>query len=123
MGTKSEGIDTVVTNIINGMKPEIKDTVTAEQIEEIKRSISNHLPGQKSHAVDLHGVLPLIFKRFYFVFSSGPDARVKQADVDTVVDQRSEKILKDTLAFLVGMFCFSAIFGYMIYTAVYVIPR
>ncbi|MFK5985966.1 MAG: hypothetical protein QM479_11155 [Pseudomonadota bacterium] len=62
--------------VINQISPEIKKSLTAIQLNEIKSAIAASTP-LKKHSVDIRGVIPLFFTRFYFVFLLGRDKRLK----------------------------------------------
>ncbi len=62
--------------VINKINPEIRHSLSKEQLDEIKSAIAAGTP-LKKHLVDIRGVIPLFFSRFYFVLLMGRDKRIK----------------------------------------------
>jgi len=62
--------------VVNRIDPQIRRTLTSEQLEGIKDAIAANAP-LKRHSLDLRGILPLFFARFYFVVLMGRDRRHK----------------------------------------------
>lgn len=62
--------------VINKIKPDIRHTLTKEQLKEIKSAISAGSLSKK-HPVDIRGIIPLFYSRFYFIFLLGRDRRYK----------------------------------------------
>ncbi len=78
--------------VINKINPKIKRSLTKEQLDEIKCAIAAGTP-LKKHLVDIRGVIPLFFSRFYFVLLMGRDKRVK-----TKRTELSRRVESDILA-------------------------
>jgi hypothetical protein len=74
----------------------------------------NKVPERKKHFLDVHCTLPLFFKRYYIVFSSGTDHR-KNKEGCPDFDHRVKTLARDIAFVLVGLLCFSSFFGTIIY--------
>ena len=72
----SESSEAFTHYVIKQIKPEIRNSLTEIQFQEIKNAIAASSP-LKKHAVDIRGVVPLFFSRFYFVVLLGRDRRKK----------------------------------------------
>ncbi len=67
-------LDAYSNHIINRIPTEIQRTFTSEQKEAIQKAIRSGIE-PKEHAIDLRGVIPLFYKKYYFVFHFGRDTR------------------------------------------------
>jgi len=84
--------------VINRVDPKIRNSLTTVQLEGIKEAISANAPFNK-HSLDLRGVLPLFFARFYFVLLMGRDRRhtVKRKEL---IRRRESDILMNVLFYV-----------------------
>jgi hypothetical protein len=76
-------------NILKKIDRNIVKTFTPEQLSEIKSAYNKWWNQKPSHAIDIRGVIPLIFKRYYFCFLLGEDKRFSAKQVE--LDRRNEK--------------------------------
>ncbi|MCU7836677.1 MAG: hypothetical protein KZQ83_15685 [gamma proteobacterium symbiont of Taylorina sp.] len=60
--------------VINQIKSDVRRSLTKVQLDEIKKAVSASTP-LKEHPLDIRGIIPLFFFRFYFVFLLGRDHR------------------------------------------------
>jgi hypothetical protein len=68
----------------------------------------------KQHAVDVHCTVPLLFRRYYFVFSSGQDRR-KEILIPVESEKRAQTLTGDLALLAFGLVFISAFFGMIIY--------
>lgn len=67
--------------VINKIDPQIRRSLSKEQLDEIKSAIAAGTPFKK-HLLDIRGVIPLFFSRFYFVLLMGRDKRTKTKKIE-----------------------------------------
>ncbi len=86
---------------------------------EINKSISNNMQLKRKHSVDVHFTLPLLFKRLYFVFSSGTDVRTNTNSSAVLdMDKRSKTQAKDIVVLAVSFLLFTSFFGMIFYNII-----
>ncbi len=95
MAEKPPNLDAFTDSIINKIDPEVYQTFNPAQIEAMVEAISACRPLAK-HPIDLRGILPLFFSRFYFVLLMGRDRRSET--------QRIEAERRRRGAFMGGLF-------------------
>ena len=66
--------DAFTLHVYNGIDPKARASFSPSQVHAIETAIRANKPYQK-HPVDIRGVLPLFFARFYFVILIGRDKR------------------------------------------------
>lgn len=66
-------IDPFTDNIIERIDPKVRASLTPNQLSAIVTAIS--APNTKKYPIDVRGVLPLFFARYFFVFMVGRDQR------------------------------------------------
>ena len=103
----------VVEKIFALMDPAILKSFSQEQLTALRASIDQVLPQRTKHLLDVRGVIPLLFGRFYFVISSGKDQR-KKPEKDAPFDLRAKTLVRDVMTFLVIVAFTLGIFGYLI---------
>ncbi len=111
------GKELIVEDIMNGMNRDVLNSLSLEQLVVIRGAIEQISP-MKKHSIDVHFTLPLLFKRLYFVFSSGTDRRENKKVVEKIIDQRVRTQTADALILFTGVFCFSAFMGTIIYKVI-----
>lgn len=76
MANKAPGseVDAYTQHVLSNVDPDVFRTLNLVQLESLRRAISATAPFRR-HGVDIRGVLPLYFGRFYFVFLMGRDRR------------------------------------------------
>ncbi len=84
--------------VINKIDPQIKRSLTKEQLDEIKSAIAAGTP-LKKHLLDIRGVIPLFFSRFYFVLLMGRDKRTKTKK--TELNRRTESDILASILFTI----------------------
>ena len=60
--------------VLEKIEPDVMASLTEHQFRAIREAIDQSRPLSR-HSVDLRGVLPLLFARYYFVFLAGRDRR------------------------------------------------
>lgn len=68
--------DAFTLHVYNSIDEKVRASFTPTQVHAIETAIRANKPFQK-HPVDVRGVVPLFFARFYFVFLMGRDRRQK----------------------------------------------
>lgn len=104
----------LVEKILSDIDPEIRATLEDAQIAAIEKALVKNLPEKKKHPVDIHGVLPLLFNRLYFVFSAGKDNR--ETTMAPEYDDRTKTPAQQMIGFLVMFLFISCILGYFLLT-------
>jgi len=61
----------IAEKILTRIDPAILKTFTQDQLTAIRNSICQNLPPKKKHSLDVHGTIPLFFRRMYFVSNCG----------------------------------------------------
>lgn len=72
-------LDAYSNHIMNRIPTKIQKSLTVEQKEAIEKAIRSGIT-PKEHAIDIRGVIPLFYKKFYFVFHFGRDTRSTTKD-------------------------------------------
>ncbi len=101
---------TLAEKIISNIDPEVRASFNADQLASIEKALVENIPRIKDHAVDIHGVLPLLFRRLYFVFFAGKDTR--ETTVEVEYDERTETPAQRLIGFILAVLFFSCILGY-----------
>ena len=108
-----ETTNPISEKVINQIDPTIRETFSQEQLAAIRTSISQNLPPRKKHSVEVHGTIPLFFKRIYFVFFSGKDVR-KQTGKQVPFELRAKTALKDALTVAGSLLFAFLVFGVLL---------
>lgn len=66
-------IDPFTDNIIGRIDPKVRASLTPNQLSAIVKAIKD--PNTIKHPIDIRGVIPLYFARYFFVFMVGRDRR------------------------------------------------
>ena len=85
-------VDPFTDNIIRRIDPKIRDTLTTTQVTAIIAAIRNP---EKIRPIDLRGIIPLYFARYFFVLLIGRDKRA--------VMEREEHIRRKKASWLGGI--------------------
>lgn len=80
-------------SVLAKIEPDVLASLTEHQFRAIRDAVDQSRPVRR-HAIDLRGVLPLLFARYYFVFLAGRDRRQDARD--------DERRLRDRLLAAVG---------------------
>jgi len=75
--------------VIKQINPDVRNSLSKVQLEEIKSAISAGSPLQK-HPLDVRGIIPLFFTQFYFVFLLGKDHRYKTKKAEGIRRRESD---------------------------------
>jgi len=87
-------------HVLSRLEPEVLASLTEHQFSAIRHAIDEARPISR-HPIDIRGVIPLVFVRFYFVVLAGRDRR----DGTRVRERR----LRDTLSSVVGALVLGAV--------------
>ncbi len=104
-----------INDILNSINRDVLYSLSFEQLAEIKKAIEENLPKRKKHSIDVHFTLPFLFKRYYFVFSSGTDTRGNKKATQKQIEQRVRTRTSDIVIVFASFFCLSAFIGTIIY--------
>ena len=110
MGEENEKKNPIAEKILAQIDPAILKTFSQDQLTAIRNSIYQNLPPKKKHSLDVHGTIPLLFRRIYFVFSSGKDERQKD-EKDVAFELRAKTAVRDAMTLLVSMLFVLSVFG------------
>lgn len=78
----AEGIDPFTYSVLGRIDPDVRKSLTATQLAGIRVAISGCRPLDK-HPVDVRGVIPLFFARYYFVVVIGRDRRSRTQQIES----------------------------------------
>jgi len=90
--------DPFTHHVMSKIDKNILDSLTTEQLSEIKAAISASKP-LKKHPVDFRGIISLFFVRFYFVLLMGRDRRYTVKSIEKE-RRRSADIFASFLFFI-----------------------
>jgi len=68
-------MDPFTYHVMERIDPKVRASLTPTQLSAIKEAIRANRPSQK-HPIDIRGIIPVFFVRYYFVFLSGRDKRL-----------------------------------------------
>ncbi|MBW1903343.1 MAG: hypothetical protein JRJ20_17225 [Deltaproteobacteria bacterium] len=68
-------IDPFTYHVLERIDPKVRASLTPAQLSAIKKAIAGSRP-LKKNPIDIRGIVPLFFIRYYFVFISGRDKRL-----------------------------------------------
>jgi hypothetical protein len=69
-----EPLDPFTHHLLENIDPKVRDSLTPHQLSAIVRAAQTNQPMHR-HPVDLRGVIPFFFARYYFVLVMGRDQR------------------------------------------------
>jgi len=96
-----QDIDPFTDSVLTKIDPSIRRTFTATQEHALIDAIRASSP-LKKHPLDIRGVIPLVFARYYFVFFAGRDRRRSTKQVEA--ERRSQGTLTGGLMiFVIGI--------------------
>ncbi len=67
--------------VLNKICPEVRNSLTEKQLNEIENAIAAGSPSKK-HSIDVRGIIPLFFAKFYFIVLLGRDKRTNTRSVE-----------------------------------------
>ncbi|CUU02384.1 hypothetical protein GBSOP10_10184 [Armatimonadetes bacterium GBS] len=88
--------DVYIAHLLQSLPRELVESFTPEQYESLKRALRQY---HRRHLVDIRGVIPILFVRYYFVFLFGRDRRTRQEPVS--LERRAERKLSPLVGWLV----------------------
>jgi len=68
-------MDPFTYHVMERIDPKVRASLTPAQLSAIKEAIRANRPLNK-HPIDIRGIIPVFFVRYYFVFMSGRDRRL-----------------------------------------------
>ena len=68
-------MDPFTYHVMEGIDPKVRASLTPAQLSAIKEAISATRPFKK-HPINIRGIIPVFFARYYFVILSGRDRRL-----------------------------------------------
>ncbi|MBI2951429.1 hypothetical protein HYY27_05005 [bacterium] len=83
-------LDAFTESVLRRIDPEVRNTLSPAQLEAVREAVSAHQP-LKGHPVDVRGIIPLFFARYYFVFLMGRDRRAPTRAIEA--DRRRKTAL------------------------------
>ena len=109
----SQQIDPFSDSVLKKIDPEIKGSFTKKQIDAFINALTSSQQGKK-HAIDIRGLIPLFFVRYYFVILMGRDTRRHTSCLENDRRKRSQYVLGIYVGFLAA-----AIFMFVAFTILY----
>ncbi|MDW8106137.1 MAG: hypothetical protein RMK45_01520 [Armatimonadota bacterium] len=70
--------DVYILHLLRALPPALIQSLTPEQYQLLKRSLYQY---HRRHLLDVRGVIPFLWTRFYFVFLFGKDTRTRTEQV------------------------------------------
>lgn len=105
--------DPFVDIVLNRIDPEIRKSLTPEQIDAISSAVSENNPFKKQR-IDMRGAFSLFFARFYFVFLIGRDISIVTRFMELERRQRSLNLGWYLPVVVIATFLF-VLFVYLLY--------
>lgn len=78
--------DLYIAHLLQSLPKDLVDSFTPEQYSLLKQALRQY---HRRHLIDVRGVIPILFARYYFVFLFGRDRRQRSETV--ALDRRREK--------------------------------
>lgn len=108
----------IVEKIINSLSFNLYDALPPERVREIKQAFSQCLEEKKKCYIDMHGVIPLIFTRIYYVLSLGRDLRKSNTKEKTISERRTGFLIKDAMLVVVTLLIIFAFVGQILFVLI-----
>lgn len=77
--------DVYILHLLRALPPDLLQSLTPEQYQRLKQSLYQY---HRRHLLDVRGVIPFLWTRFYFVFLFGKDTRMRHEAVP--LERRAE---------------------------------
>ena len=115
---KPRGAESYVTSVLDRMDPHVRASLSESQRHELVKAL---VVSRRAHTLDVRGVLPLYFARYYLVFQFGRDRRLERHRIEQ--ERRLRAILAGNVVFfivaisplivlaLIGLYFFKAALG------------
>lgn len=78
--------DLYIAHLLQSLPKDLVDSFTPEQYSLLKQALRQY---HRRHLIDVRGVIPILFARYYFVFLFGRDRRQRSETV--ALDRRRKK--------------------------------
>jgi len=72
--------DVYILHILRALPPDLVQSLTPDQYQRLKQSLYAY---HRRHMLDVRGVIPFLWTRYYFVFLFGKDTRADSRAVDS----------------------------------------
>lgn len=99
----SQQIDPFSDSVLKKMDADIKDSFTKKQIDAVINALKSSQQG-KEHSIDIRGLIPLFFVRYYFVLLMGRDTRRYTICLENDRRKRSQYVVGIYVGFLATLF-------------------
>ncbi|MEN3000836.1 MAG: hypothetical protein ABDI19_03215 [Armatimonadota bacterium] len=70
--------DLYIQHLLNALPHELVESLTPDQYRQLKDALYRY---HRRHLIDIRGVIPFFFRRYYFVFLFGHDQRQREQPV------------------------------------------
>lgn len=94
-------VDPYTYHVLQSIDEKVRSSMTPAQLSAVSKAIAANRP-YKKHAIDIRGVLPLFFARYYFVFMMGRDRRYSTRRMEES-RHRGTSILSGLMLFVLGV--------------------
>ncbi len=103
--------------VVEKLNPDIKESLSEEQMSEIKRVVSQELLSGRKHRFDVRGVVHLLFVKLYYVVLVGVDRRTNTVGTATVEgDRRAEtSLVQQAIFWTIMSIYFAGFIGFFVY--------
>jgi len=98
--TEKAPMDPFTQHVIDKIDPKVRASLSPSQFSSIEKAIRESRP-LRGHPVDVRGVIPLFFARYYYVFLMGRDRRLATRRKERV--RHRNYLSKTALIVLFGM--------------------
>jgi hypothetical protein len=71
--------DVYILHLLRALPPDLIQSLTPDQYQRLKQSLHSY---HRRHMLDVRGVIPFLWTRYYFVFLFGRDTRADSQTVD-----------------------------------------
>ena len=88
IANESNQTDAFTDSVMRRIDRRVMAALSGEQVQAIQEAVSASRPF-RGHCLDVRGVIPLYFARFYFVFLTGRDVRTETKGAERKRKQRS----------------------------------
>jgi len=115
MNAETKRLHALTEMVMEKISPDIRSSMTFDQTLAVKDAILDYFAGQRKHALDIRGTIPLFFKRFYFVLFMGEDRRTGNSKYDQC--RRQESSAATNIVFISLTFLLFMGFVYVVYSS------
>jgi hypothetical protein len=79
MSSKRKPFQTEMGHFLRRLDPTVRASLSETQLDAIRDAMGD-VEREKQHTLDIRGIIPLFFARYYFVFLLGRDRRFERRD-------------------------------------------